>query len=71
MKLRMLNGNWDFASVAMAEESTELERNLLKMWSDKAKERNSKKRRDFVWRVLGSPGSGTMRLKKFPETPSQ
>ena len=70
-KLRMLKGNTDFAGVAVAEDFTESERKLLKMWSDKAKERNSEEKSDFVWRVRGSPKSGTMRLKKFPKTPSQ
>ena len=63
----MLKGKDEFKGVAITEDLTEAERRVVKMWSDKAKDRNKKNEdENIIWRVRGSPRDGTMCIKKFP-----
>ena len=64
-KLRLLKGKDEFKGVSVAEDYTESERKVFKLWSDKAKERSSNEAENVIWRVRGSPKNGTLRLKKF------
>lgn len=69
-KLKMLKNKEEYKGVAVAEDFTESERKVLKLWSDKAKERNKDETNGAIWRVRGSPKKGTMHLKKFPAPPA-
>ena len=70
-KLRMLKGKDEFKGVAITEDLTEPERKVVKMWSDKAKDRNKKNEdENIIWRVRGSPRDGTILLKKFSIKPN-
>ena len=63
----MLKGKDEFKGVAITEDLTEAERRVVKMWSDKAKDRNKKNEdENIIWGVQGSPRDGTMCIKKFP-----
>ena len=66
----MLKNKEEYKGVAVAEDFTESERKVLKIWSDKAKERNKDETNGAIWRVRGSPKKGTMHLKKFPAPPA-
>lgn len=68
-KLSLLKGNESFKGVSVTEDYTEAERNILKMWSIRASERNNKETEDVIWRVRGSPKTGTLHLKKFSKQP--
>ena len=68
-KLRMLKDKDEFKGIAVAEDFTEAERKIIKMWSDKAKTKNKEETNGVIWRVCGSPKSGSMRLKKFERAP--
>ena len=60
-------GEDEYKGVTVTENLTEPERKVVKMWSDKAKDRNKKNEDKYIiWRVRGSPRYGTMRLNKFP-----
>ena len=69
-KLKMLNNKEEYKGVAVAEDFTESERKVLKLLSDKAKERNKDETNGAIRRVRGSPKKGTMHLKKFPTPPA-
>lgn len=69
-KLRMLKGKDEYKGVAVTEDLTESERKVVKLWSDKAKDRNANnKDENIIWRVRGSPKDGSIRLKKFSIEP--
>ena len=69
-KLRMLKGKDEFKGVAVTEDLTELESEVVEMLSDKTKERNKKnKDENIIWRVQGSPRDGTIALRSFQSNP--
>ena len=66
-RLRMLKGNESFRGISITEDYTEAERNVLRLWNEKAKKKNNTDEDpDYCWRVRGSPKNGTLRLKKLP-----
>ena len=64
--LKNLKGIEGYEKTSITDDHTKAERNLIKLWADKAKERNEEEPKDsnIIWRVRGTPGSG-IHLKKF------
>ena len=66
--LRELKGQERFRGMSITDDYTLAKRQMIKMYSEKAKENNNKETPNspYVWRVRGSPKNG-LRLKKFPK----
>ena len=64
--LKELKGQEKFRGMSITDDYTLAERQIIKEYSDKAKDYNNKEPQDsdYVWRVRGSPKNG-LRLKKF------
>ena len=58
--LRTLKGIREYKTISITEDYTIIERQMIKDWSDKAKEKNKNESPDskFAWRVRSSPKSG-------------
>ena len=62
--------NWKdqakFRGLSITDDDTMTERQLIKQWSQKAKENNSKEAPDveYVWKVRGTPKNG-LRMEKI------
>jgi len=59
-----LKGNQKYEGISVTEDFTKFERNQIKEWSKKAKERNAKEKDGTIWRVRGCPSRG-LYLKKI------
>ena len=54
--LTELKGIKKYAKVSITDDLTRAERELIKLWKNKANQRNKDdKKQDYVWRVRGSP----------------
>ena len=66
--LKRLKGKAEYTGLSVTEDLTPAERELMKTWSEKAKEKNQEEPTDseFIWRVRGSPKSALYlkRLRK-------
>lgn len=64
--LKLLKNVEQYRGISVTEDFTKAERNLIKVWTEKAKEKNSLEpyESNVIWRVRGSPRS-TLFLKKF------
>ena len=65
--LTKLKGKENYQRISVTEDYTLAERQIIKTWALKAKERNQNEPCDstYIWHVRGSPKSGSMHLKKF------
>ena len=65
--LKNLKGKEEYKGISVTEDFTAAERNVIKAWVQKAKERNEKEglNGNFVWKVRGNPKKGTLHLKKI------
>ena len=66
--LRNLKDNDDYKGISVTEDYTVAERELIREFNEKAKDRNFQEAVDskYVWRVRGSPKNGLL-IKKFPK----
>ena len=64
----MLKGKDEFKGVAITEDLTEAERRVVKMWSDKAKDRN-KKNEDENGECEEDPETEPCALRSFQSNP--
>ena len=65
-KLKNLKGKENYKGVSVSEDFTAAERSVIKSWIERAKEKNENETSSkIIYRVRGSPKTGTMRLKKF------
>ena len=66
--LKALKGQESFRGISLTYDYTVTERQLIKEYSEKAKENNHNEPPNsrYVWRLRGSPKNG-LRLKKFPK----
>lgn len=65
-KLKNLKGKESYQGVSISEDFTVAERSVIKSWIGKAKDKNEKEgSSNIIYRVRGSPKTGTMHLKKF------
>ena len=64
--LRNLKGIPEYKTISVTKDYTITERQMIKDWSDKAKEKNKNELPDskFIWKVWGFPKNG-LRLKRF------
>ena len=57
-----------YVKISITDDLTRTERQLIKLWKNKADQRNKvNKKSNFVWKVRGSPrGDRGLYLKKIP-----
>ena len=69
--LTILKGIKKYAKISITDDLTRTERELIKLWKNKADQRNKADKNDYVWRVRGSPReSRGLYLKKIFTRPS-
>ena len=70
--LRNLKGNDEFTGISITDDYTISERQMLKEFANKAKEKNSlePENSNFVWRVRGTPKNGLV-IKRFTKVKPQ
>ena len=64
--LKALKAVESYQGVSLSDDYTRAERDMIKAWSNQAKEKNTAEPNDsnIIWRVRGNPKSGFM-LRKF------
>ena len=68
--LKALKGIKSYEGVSISDDYTRAERDMIKTWSNQAKEKNNMEpnNSNIIWRVRGNPKSGFM-LRKFAKAP--